>query len=144
MSTLAARAPDIEFHRQPLRYLDRQLETAAETFWITPSTLCVADSDAAKAVLANPNGLFLENSAFFHTRRGPFGPRSVQLELARSARQLLSAHAAARRASLTDTIEAVLGRSSDWPDTGDRLMYRYFAPVLRAPERAGALDPRLR
>ena len=134
---------EISFRQDPLGYFNQHLESGDEVFWLSPTTVCVAPPDAAKAVLANTGGLFKENSDFFHTRRGPFGPRSLQLELARGARQLLTSHVAARRDLIAATVEAVLGRSSHWPDAGNRLMYRYFGPVLLAPDRAGGLGRRL-
>ena len=137
----AALQSEITFQQDPLAYFDHRLESGEETFWLSPTTVCIAPPDAAKAVLANPDGLFRENSDFFHTRRGPFGPRELQLELARGARRLLVAHATAHRDSLAGTVASELGPSSQWPDAGNRLMYRYFAPVLVAPDRAPALAP---
>jgi cytochrome P450 len=139
----AAPEADIRFQDDPLACLDRHIAAGEETFWLSPSTVCIAPPDAAKAVLANGEGRFRENSDFFHTRRGPFGPRSLQLELARGARRLLTDHAAAHRDSLADTVATVLGPSSHWPDAGNRLIHRHFAAALLAPERASALGPLL-
>ncbi len=129
------------FQREPLRYFDERLPAGEETFRISPSLLCVAEPAAAKRVLANPDGLFEEHSDFFHTRRGPFGPREVQLALGRGARQLLTAHAAARAEALPALVERELAPTSEWPDAGNQLLYRHFADVLVAPERAAALRP---
>ncbi|MEO1083226.1 MAG: cytochrome P450, partial [Acidobacteriota bacterium] len=125
----------ISFHKEPLRYLDDQLRRGVETFWLPGSVLCVAEPQAAKAVLANPDGLFEEHSDFFHTARGPYGPRSAQRAIGRYARQLLTDYAAARGDRLATSLTELRG-TSDWPDAGNRLIYRHFADVLVAPGTA--------
>ncbi|MEM9552753.1 MAG: cytochrome P450 [Acidobacteriota bacterium] len=144
-SRAADRRSDVEpsFRREPLRYLDHRLESADESFWIHRALLCVAEPEAAKAVLANRGRAFREHSDFFHTTRGAFGPRLLQVVLARGGRQLLSAHAAARAHRLPDTVDRVVRSTSEWPDAGNRLLYEHFKPTLVTPERAELLEPLL-
>ncbi len=134
-----APAPSIDYRRDPLGALDHHLLTGDETFWVTPSMVCVSEPTAAKWVLANPDCRFREHSDFFHTRGGPFGPRSLQLALGRGARALLTEHVRERSAALPETIERELGTESDWPNAGNFLIYRHLASVLVAPERREAI-----
>lgn len=132
-------AHTISFRREPLRYFDTRLPAAEEAFRPLPGVLCVAEPTAAKRVLANPDGLFEEHSDFFHTRRGAFGPRSVQVEIGRAARTLLSAHAAERAPALAATVERELGTASEWPDAGNLLIHRHLRAALVAPEHEGRI-----
>lgn len=129
---LSASTPS--FRTDPLRYFDHQLRTAGDAFWLPTSALCVAEPTAAKRVLANPDGLFEEHSDFFHTRRGAFGPRPVQVALGRSARALLSAHVAARAGDLPDTLGRELAGATRWPDAGNHFIYRHLEGALVTPE----------
>lgn len=140
-NTALADAVSISFRDEPLRFFDHRLATAGETFWLPDSVLCVAEPTAAKAVLANPDGLFEEHSDLFHTRRGPFGPRAAQVAIGRAARRLLVDHVALRAGELPATIERVLGRSSLWPHAGQWLIYRHLHAALVTPERAAAVGP---
>lgn len=126
-------AARINFRKDPLAYFDYQLQEGKETFWLSSRVLCVAEPRAAKAVLANPDGLFEEHSDFFHTRRGPFGPRALQVAIGRASRQLLNEHLAGRAAALPETIARHLVPSSTWPDAGNRLIYHHLAAALVAP-----------
>lgn len=129
-----AASPIPSFRDDPLGTFDHQLETGEEAFWVTPSLLCVAEPEAAKKVLANPDGLFEEHSDFFHTRRGAFGPRSLQSSLGRSARGLLTTHVAQRSEALPRTIRRDLDGTSEWPDAGNLLIYRHLSGALVTPE----------
>lgn len=124
------------FRRDPLGAFDEHLQKGDDAFWLTPSMLCVAEPVAAKAVLANPEGLFEEHSDFFHTSRGPFGPRPLQQALGRSARQLLTARTAARDGAFGDSIARHLAPHSEWPDAGNWLIYHHLRNALVAPERS--------
>ncbi len=132
-------AHTISFRREPLRYFDARLPAAEAAFRPSPGVVCVAEPTAAKRVLANPDGLFEEHSDFFHTRRGAFGPRSVQVEIGRAARKLLSGHAAERAPALAATVERELGTMSEWPDAGNLLIHRHLHAALVAPEHAGRI-----
>lgn len=122
------------FQREPLRYLDRRLPAAEAAFRPSPGVVCIAEPTAAKRVLANPDGLFEEHSDFFHTRRGAFGPRAVQVQIGRGARKLLSEHAAERAPALAATVGRELGAGSEWPDAGNLLIHRHLRAALVAPE----------
>ncbi|MEL7061404.1 MAG: cytochrome P450, partial [Acidobacteriota bacterium] len=143
MSEAATARSVPSFRREPLLFFDQRLVEAQETFWVEPDLLCVAEPNAAKAVLANPDGLFQEHSDFFHTRQGAFGPRALQVEIAREARRLLVAHAIGRAEHLDADIERVLGNTSLWPDAANWLVYRHFQDVLAAPRHAARLGPLL-
>ena len=131
------------FRRDPLGFFDQQLQTGAEVFWLMRSMLCVAEPAAAKAVLANPDGLFEEHSDFFHTTRGPFGPRELQASLGRSARKLLTERVAARDDALDESLDRSLGRSSTWPNAGNQFVFRHLRDTLLTPERWDAVGPLL-
>ena len=133
--------PDLSFRKDPLGYFDHKLRTVGDVFWLPGATLCVAEPSAAKAVLANPDGLFKEHSDFFHTSRGPFGPRPLQAALGRGARELLVRTVAARADVLPANLERVLGGTSEWPDAGNRLIYQHLASALVTPERAEHIGP---
>jgi hypothetical protein len=125
--------PTIRFLDDPLGYFDQRIHAGEEAFWIAPTLLCVAEPSVAKRVLANPDGLFEEHSDFFHTRRGAFGPRSLQVSLGRTARKLLSAHVSARAEALPETIRRVLDGTSEWPDAGNHLIYEHLGAALVTP-----------
>lgn len=138
--------PASNFHKDPLGTLNRQIRTGAKTFWVAPSVVCISEPEVAKRVLANPEGDFREHSDFFHTRRGLFGPRSVQVALGRSGRSLLSEHVAARSEALPELIARELDGTSEWPDAGNHLIYRHLSTALVAPEhrsRLGGLIERI-
>lgn len=103
--------------------------------------VCVAAPSPAKKVLANPEGLFHEHSDFFHTRRGAFGPRSVQRALGAEARRLLTSHATHAASRLRAEIDEELGVISHWPDAGNHLLHRHFRDVLLHPDRRPRLGP---
>jgi cytochrome P450 len=153
--------PSESFHRDPLTFLTAAFAWPAEMFpaggadsadeagagkpagigaagrmavWLPGRQLCVADPVAARAILANPAGLYQEHSDFFHTRRGAFGPRVVQVEMGRAARDLLNRHIAARAGVLAGTIERELAPASLWPDAGNRLVFRHLSAAIAAPE----------
>src|SRR6185295_15718380 len=94
--------------------------------------LCLSEAEVSRAVLTNAEGLYEDHSDFFHTRRGNFGPRSLQVAMGRKARALLRAYLRAHANELTERI-AALAPVSDWPDAGNRLIYRHLAPALIAP-----------
>ncbi|HSP81268.1 MAG TPA: cytochrome P450 [Myxococcaceae bacterium] len=94
----------------------------------------MGEPEAARAVLVNGKGLYQEHADFFQTRRGIFGPRSSQLQIGRAARVLVQEHLAARADELAEAVRRALVPSSEWPDAGNRLLYRHLAPVLVAPD----------
>ena len=116
----------VQFHRDPLRFLDQTFPASGDTSWLPSRQLCLADAAASKAVLTNAGGLYEDHSDFFHTRRGLFGPRAVQERIGRSARELLRAYAAAHADELPAAVRS-LAPSSEWPDAGNWLVYTQSA-----------------
>jgi cytochrome P450 len=131
---MADRDSAVQFHRDPLLFLDRAFPTAEDAIWLPGRQLCVAEPVAARAVLANEEGLYQEHSDFFHSRRGMFGPRSVQVQIGRASRALLRAHCAARADDLAESVRRELVPTSEWPDAGNRLLYQHLGAVLAASD----------
>lgn len=102
--------------------------------------VCFADPAAAKAVLGNPDGLFREHSDFFHLRRGVFGPRAAQMEIARAGRVFLRDRLPSVLAAVPEAVAAGLAGGSEWPDAGNRLVYGLTSGLLLGPHR----DPPVR
>ena len=135
---MAERELIAQFRREPLRFLDQEIPLA-DAFRLPQGELCLAEASSARAVLANADELYEEHSDFFHTRRGVFGPRSVQLKIGRPARALLRAYLSAHAAELPGTVQRSLEPSSEWPDAGNWLVYRHLAPALIAPDNPARL-----
>lgn len=131
--------PRVEFRDDPLRFLDQAFPAAGDSVWLPDRQLCLADAAASRAVLTNSEGLYKDHSDFFHTRRGLFGPRSLQVAISRSSRTLLRAHLRAQAKELPETIRRELGETSEWPDAGNWLLYRHFALALLAPDSPARL-----
>lgn len=130
---------EVRFHEDPLRFLEQSLPPGGDSLWLPGRQLCLAEPSAAKAVLINGEGLYEEHADFFHTAEGMFGPRAAQQEISRGARTLLRAHVASRASSLADLVKQALVPTSEWPDAGNRLMYRHLVDVLVAPGSPVAL-----
>ncbi len=126
--------PAIQFHRDPLLFLDQAFPAAGDAVWLPMRQLLLAEPAAARAVLTNDKGLYEDHSDFFHTRRGVFGPRSVQEQMGRSSRDLLRAYLAAQADQLPERIQQTLVPVSEWPDAGNRLIYRHLSAALVAPD----------
>jgi cytochrome P450 len=122
-----------------VRFLDQAFPDAGDALWVPERQLYLADAAASRAVLTNDEGLYEEHSDFFFTRRGLFGPRSVQVKIGRSARALLRAHLRAHADDLPDAVRRALVPASEWPDAGNWLVYRHFAGVLVAPDSPARL-----
>ncbi|MEA2562728.1 MAG: hypothetical protein QOH06_4232 [Acidobacteriota bacterium] len=127
-----------EFRRDPVGYLDRTFPAAGDAFWLPGRQLCVADPAVARAVLINGDGLYEEHADFFHTRRGVFGPRQAQIQIGRSARTLLRGYLQAHADELAESVRR-LPPSSEWPDTGNRLVYRHLVNILISPDSPAPL-----
>lgn len=136
---MAGRESAVQFHQDPLRFLDQELSASGDAFWLPGRQLCLAEPAAARAVLINDEGLYEDHSDFFHIRRGTFGPRSVQVQIGRSSRELLRAHLAARAGGLAELVRRELAADSEWPDAGNRLVYRHLAAALVAPDSPARL-----
>lgn len=136
---MARQEAQVEFHRDPLQFLDQAFPAAGDAVWLPDRQLCLSEAEASRAVLVNDEALYEDHSDFFHTRRGNFGPRELQAEMGRSARALLRAHLRAHRDELLESVKA-LAPASEWPDAGNWLAYRHFADALISPDS----PPRLR
>ena len=137
---MVERELEVSFHREPLRFLDRTFPAAGDAAWLPGRQLCVAEPEAARAVLINSSGLYEEHSDFFHTRKGWFGPREAQERIGRAARTVLRDHVAARAGALAESVRRELAPAGEWPDAGNWLIYRHLAGALAAP----GTPPRLR
>src|SRR5690349_6281698 len=124
----------VSFHQDPLRFLDETLSSGGDALWLPGRQLCLGEPEAARAVLANGEGLYEDHSDFFHTRYGTFGPRSAQEEIGRSSRALLRAYLAAHSDELAERVRRELVPVSEWPDAGNWLVYRHLAGALLAPD----------
>ena len=128
--------PDVAhaFRRDPIAFLDRVYPASGHAFWLPGRQLCLAEPEAARAVLTNAEGLFEEHSDFFFTRKGIFGPRRAQEQIGRGSRSLLRDFLADRSSALEESVERHLVPTSDWPDAGNRLIFDHLAEVLLSPE----------
>jgi hypothetical protein len=76
------------FHRNPLEFLDRELPASGGMVQTGAKEFSLGDPIAARSVLLNQGKLYLEDSDFFTTRLGLFGPREAQLNIRRESRAL--------------------------------------------------------
>ncbi|HSV65718.1 MAG TPA: cytochrome P450 [Mycobacteriales bacterium] len=127
--------PDLAaFRHNPLAYLAADLAAGlddTDDVWrFAPGRVCVANPEAAREVMSNRRGTFVETSDFFHTRDGVFGPRSAQIEIGRAARALVGRHLDARRADLPRLVSDRLVPASTWPDAGNLLVREHLRDVV--------------
>jgi len=122
------------FHQDPLDFLDREFPTSGGMVQTGAKEFCLGDPIAARAVLINQGKLYEEDSDFFTTRIGLFGPRDAQLNIRRESRALLRNFLDGRGGEdLISFVKANVPEVSEWPHTGNRLVYRYLQPLLLAP-----------
>ncbi|MFE9424795.1 cytochrome P450 [Kitasatospora sp. NPDC006697] len=98
--------------------------------------LWVVDPAEARAVLGNRDGHFVEHSDFFASSLGQLGPRSLQVDIGRGARELLGRVAQRRRAELPALIERELapgGPPTHWPDAANLVLLHHLGEALLAP-----------
>jgi len=123
------------FHQDPLDFLDREFPSSGGMVQTGAKEFCLGDPIAARAVLLNQGKLYEEDSDFFTTRIGLFGPRDAQLNIRRESRALLrnflDGHGGE---ALTSLVKMNVPGVSEWPDTGNRLVYRFLRPLLLAPD----------
>ncbi len=123
------------FHQNPLEFLDREFPSSGGMVQTGAKEFCIGDPIAARAVLINQGKLYEEDSDFFTTRIGLFGPREAQLNIRRESRALLRSFLEGHGGeALNSLIKVNLPEVSEWPDTGNRLVYRYLRPLLLAPD----------
>ena len=122
------------FHQDPLDFLDREFPTSGGMVQTGAKEFCLGDPIAARAVLINQGKLYEEDSDFFTTRIGLFGPRDAQLNIRRESRALFRNFLDGRGGEdLISFVKANVPEVSEWPHTGNRLVYRYLQPLLLAP-----------
>ncbi|MFJ2746176.1 cytochrome P450 [Streptomyces sp. NPDC087440] len=114
----------------PLSRLVEEFGGERDVWCSAPGRLLVTGPGAAREVMGNRHGRYVDTSDFFHTRHGVFGPRSAQVEIGRAARVLLHRHLAAHRHTLPQLVEDRLSPFSTWPDAGNLLVYAHLADVL--------------
>ncbi|MFE2061752.1 cytochrome P450 [Streptomyces sp. NPDC059467] len=96
--------------------------------------VCVAEPEAARAVMGNRHGAVADTSDFYHHRHGVFGPRSAQLAIGRAARNLIQRHLQERRDDLPRLVAERLAPRSEWPDAGNLLVLEHLRDVLLRPD----------
>ena len=133
------RAATDDFYRDSLGFLAQAFPAVGGAVRLPDHQVLLAEPAAARAVLANAEGLYEDHSDFFHTRRGVFGPRALQEEIGRASRTLLRDHLHARARELPESVRRALVPSSEWPDAGNWLIYRHFADALVGPESPARL-----
>ena len=136
---MAQQRSNVQFHSDPLPFLDQSFQAEGDAFWLPGRQLCLAEPAESRAVLANAEGLYEDHSDFFHTRRGTFGPRSAQVRIGRAARALLRTYVTARAHELEDRVRRELVPASSWPDAGNRLVYGHLADALVSPDSPARL-----
>jgi len=123
------------FHQDPLDFLDREFPSSGGMVQTGAKEFCVGDPIAARAVLLNQGKLYEEDSDFFTTRIGLFGPRDAQLNIRRESRALLRQFLEGQgEEALISLVKANVPAVSEWPGTGNRLVYRHLRPLLLAPD----------
>jgi len=123
-----------QFHQNPLDFLDREFPVSGGMVQTGATEFSLGDPIAARSVLLNQGRLYQEDSDFFTTRLGLFGPREAQLNIRRESRALLQNFLDGRgQEALISLVKVNVPGVSEWPDTGNRLVYRYLRPLLLAP-----------
>jgi hypothetical protein len=117
-----------------LDFLDREFPSSGGMVQTGAKEFCLGDPIAARAVLLNQGKLYEEDSDFFTTRIGLFGPRDAQLNIRRESRALLRQFLEGQgEEALISLVKANVPAVSEWPGTGNRLVYRHLRPLLLAP-----------
>jgi hypothetical protein len=123
------------FLQNPFDFLDREFPSSGGMVQTGAKEFCVGDPVAARSVLLNQGKLYEEDSDFFTTRVGLFGPRDAQLNIRRESRTLFRNFLDGRgEEALISLVKVNVPGVSEWPDTGNRLVYRYLRPLLLAPD----------
>src|SRR3979411_3336425 len=123
------------FHQSPFAFLDRDFPSSGGMVQTGAKEFSLGDPIAARSVLLNQGQLYEEDSDFFTTRIGLFGPREAQLNIRRESRVLLRNFLNGQGPeALNSLVKTNVPAVSDWPDTGNRLVYRCLRPVLLAPD----------
>ncbi len=128
-------SPAAAFREDPLSFMEQRLGPDVGVIRLPDRALCVTDPAAAKDIMGNTSCLYHDDSDFFHTARGVFGPRAAQIEIGRRARLLLRGHLTQTAGELARLVDRRLSPESRWPDAGNRLLYEYLKPVLLGQAR---------
>ncbi|MEN8652162.1 hypothetical protein ABCR94_16515 [Streptomyces sp. 21So2-11] len=118
------------YRHDPLAFLAAEFDDTRDIWHSASGRLCVADPVAAREVMGNRRGAFVETSDFFHVHSGVFGPRSAQIEIGRAARSLIRHRLDAHRADLPRLVAERLVPTSTWPDAGNLLVREHLRDVL--------------
>ncbi|MFD7165180.1 cytochrome P450 [Streptomyces violascens] len=114
----------------PLALLSAEFDGVHDVWRSASGAVCVAGPEAARDVLGNRDATVAETSDFYRTRRGVFGPRDAQVQIARSARALLRRHLDLRRPDLPGLVAERLVPTSVWPDAGNLLVFQHLRDAL--------------
>lgn len=117
-------------HSDPLALLRAEFDGVHDVWHSAMGAVCVADPEAARAVMGNRHAAVAETSDFFQGRHGVFGPRSAQVAIGRAARDLMRRHLDARRQDLPGLVAEQLAPHSEWPDAGNLLVLQHLRDVL--------------
>lgn len=117
-------------YEDPYLHIDQALGHESGVIEFPHRQLYLTDLEASQAVLANKEGKVEEHSDFFFTKKGVFGPRPVQIEIARESIKFLNAYLDNCAPLLKEEISGLLTAVTDWPDTGNWLLYRHFKRAL--------------
>ncbi|WP_281557538.1 cytochrome P450 [Thalassomonas sp. RHCl1] len=114
----------------PFEVLDQAFANGGQAVWNVNRELLLADGKAAKAVLANKDGLFAEHSDFFTSAHGVLGPRKLQQAISSQAKQFLTLYLKENKPNLKEKVKQAFTPVSHWPDTGNWLIYHHFEHAL--------------
>lgn len=126
------------FSEDPIRFLDEVFPASGDAVRLSRRHLLLSEAKASRDVLANRENLYRDQSDFFHTRKGNFGTRQLQVKIGRAARALLRRYLHEHAAELPDEVRR-LGSVSEWPDAGNWLLFRHLGPALVAPDSSEQL-----
>ena len=118
----------------PLALLQAEFDGTRDVWRSAMGGVCVANPEAARAVMGNRHDAVAETSDFYQNRHGVFGPRSAQVAIGRAARELIRRHVDARREDLPRLVAERLAPLSEWPDAGNLLVLRHLRDVLLRPD----------
>ncbi|PKV83085.1 cytochrome P450 [Streptomyces sp. TLI_146] len=127
------------WRRDPLAYLGAEFDGTRDVWRSATGRLCVVGPEAARDVMGNRQGMYVETSDFFHTRTGVFGPRGAQVDIGRGARALMRRRLDAARTELPHLVRDRLAPVSRWPDAGNLLVREHLADVLLCREAPAPL-----
>lgn len=106
--------------------------------------VCLVEPLAVRRLFLDRVNFYEEDSSFFSTRHGVFGPRAAQLRIRTESRKLFRRHLDTfTETKLKTFLRANLELESNWPEAGNYLALRFFLPILLAPGSDPKLTPLL-